>query len=59
MLARLSAAFRRTQRVTDISEQETFEEEGLRFDFAAHEVPYGSEKIPLTPLGYKLLAQFV
>jgi DNA-binding response OmpR family regulator len=31
----------------------------LRFDFAAHEVTYGSEKVPLTPLEYKLLAQFV
>jgi len=59
LLARLSAVLRRTQRVTYISEQETFEEEGLRFDFAAHQVTYGSETIPLTPLEYKLLAQFV
>ena len=59
LLAILSAVLRRTQRVTYISEQETFEEEGLRFDFAAHQVTYGSETIPLTPLEYKLLAQFV
>lgn len=59
LLARIRAVLRRTQRDSDVSEPETFDENGLRFDFAAHEVTYNSQKIPLTPLEYKLLAQFV
>ena len=59
LTARMRAVLRRTRRGTDISEQDPFEEEGLRFDFAAHEVTYEKEKVPLTPLEYKLLAQFV
>lgn len=59
LLARIRAVLRRTQRDSGVSEPETFDENGLRFDFAAHKVTYNSQKIPLTPLEYKLLAQFV
>ena len=59
LLARIRAVLRRTHRDPDESETEMFEENGLRFDFAAHEVTYNGEKVPLTPLEYKLLAQFV
>ena len=59
LLARIRAVLRRTHRDPEESEPEFFEEGGLRFDFAAHEVKYSGQKIPLTPLEYKLLAQFV
>jgi two-component system, OmpR family, KDP operon response regulator KdpE len=59
LLARIRAVLRRTQRGAEMSDQEPFEEDGLLFDFAAHEVIYRGEKVPLTPLEYKLLAQFV
>jgi DNA-binding response OmpR family regulator len=53
LLARMRAVLRRTQNNSDPSEQEPFEEDGLKFDFAAYEVTYGNDKMALMPLEYK------
>lgn len=59
LLARIRAVLRRTKRGVDMADQEPFEEDGLLFDFAAHEVSYRGERVPLTPLEYKILGQLV
>lgn len=53
LLAQMRAVLRRTQNNSDPSEQEPFEEDGLKFDFAAYEVTYGNDKMALMPLEYK------